>query len=122
MSDKQRDPKTGRFVKSGMGVPVRDADDQVIDNLKERLVASASRVSYLEKVVKDQSLLIDQLQVDAASSLLDVTDNASTCLTDNQELVVPESKRGYRLIAWGLVLGGCLLFWYGVAQFFFGGK
>lgn len=165
MSDKQRDPKTGRFVKSGLGIPVRDADDEVIDNLKERLVASASRVSYLESVVSDQkniidgqnkslefqNRLIDQLQADAT----EMTEQINTMVTGIKEVVedmgkvnvvertgpqlgkiiadyiddstsqdmeVPEPKRGYRLIAWGLIIGGCILFWWGFWQVVFGGK
>ena len=134
MSDKQRDPKTGRFVKNGLGIPVRDADDEVIDNLKERLAASASRVSYLEKVVKEQDVLIEQLQIDAMDNLskVDVVERTGPQLgeilteymddSSSQDMEVPEPKRGYRLIAWGLIIGGCILFWWGFWQVVFGGK
>ncbi len=123
MGDKMRDPRTGRYVKSGteLSVPVRDSDDEVIENLRERLGASARRVHDLEKIIKDQDNLIDRLQSDAMKGLLDVVEDASTYVED-QETVVPAPKRGYRLIAWGLAIGGCILFWYGVGQFFFGGK
>ena len=149
MSDKMRDPKTGRFVKSGteLSVPVRDSDDDVIENLRERLGASARRVHDLEKIIKDQDNLIDRLQSDAMLAVnqpisQDEVINAARAKNreiaavqyvatkalfeewakEDEEVEVPAPKRGYRLIALGLVLGGCILFWYGVGQFFFGGK
>lgn len=149
MGDKIRDPKTGRFVKSGTesSVPVRDSDDEVIENLRERLGASARRVHDLEKIIKDQDNLIDRLQSDAMLAVnqpisQDEVINAARAKNreiaavqyvatkalfeewtkEDEEVEVPAPKRGYRLIALGLILGGCILFWYGVGQFFFGGK
>lgn len=162
MGDKMRDPKTGRFVKSGTGqsVPVRDSDDDVIENLRERLCASARRVHDLEKIIRDQDNLIEQLQRDALTAVSqsvnqDEAINAARArnraiafkqavatkalfeewakedadsteddedVVVNEEPVVPEPKRGHRPIAWGLAIGGCILFWYGIAIFFFGGK
>lgn len=127
MSDKLRDPKTGRFVKSGteLSVTVRDSDDDVIENLRERLGASARRVHDLEKIIKDQDNLIDQLQRDAVVTIADTADSTEIggwSAVIEEEPVVHDPKRGYRLIAWGLVLGTCILFWYGIAMFFFGGK
>ena len=128
MGDKLRDPKTGRFVKSGaeFSVPVRDSDDEVIENLRERLGASARRVHDLEKIIKDQDNLIDQLQRDAAGTIADTADATGIIggwsAVIEEEPVVPDPKRGYRLVACGLVFGTCILFWYGIAVFFFGGK
>ena len=130
MGDKLRDPKTGRFVKSGtkFSVPVRDSDDEVIENLRERLGASARRVHDLEKIIKSQDNLIDQLQRDAVGATTDTVDTAyigDWTVGVEEEPEVPDPERGYRLIAWVLVFCACILFWYGIygiAVFFFGGK
>ena len=112
MSNSQRDPKTGRFVKSGA------SKDEMIADLKYRLSCSAQRVSDLEKVVKDQNALIDRLQLDVTESM------ASSINAESEDSCDSENHaNGFmELVVWSIVIVLCFAFWAWVISLFGGGK